>query len=176
MKIKRTISWVLYYFFARHLPRNYSPYAFGTKKIRAAICKPMFKTFGKNVGIGPKVEFFNVGESEIGDNSGIGAYSLVGTVKIGNNVMVGTHCLFLSRNHRYDDLSIPMCKQGFHEDQPVVIEDDVWIGSNVIILPGVRVCHGSIIGAGAVVTKDVEPYSIMAGNPAKVIGRRDGER
>lgn len=176
MEIKRTICWILYYLVAQHLPRNYAPYAFGTKRIRAAICKPLFRKFGKNVGIAPKVEFFQVRESEIGDNSGIGACSQVGMVKIGDNVMMGTHCLVLSQNHRFDDLSVPMCQQGFQEHIPVVIEDDVWIGSKVIILPGVKVGHGSIIGAGAVVTKDVDPYCIVAGNPAEVVGRRNGTR
>lgn len=136
----------------------------------------MFRSFGKNVDIGPKIEFFNVRNSEIGDNSGIGAYSALGTVKIGNYVMMGSDCLIISRNHRFDDLSTPMCQQGFQEDNPVVIEDDVWIGSRVIILPGVRVGRGSIIGAGAVVTENVEPFTIVGGNPARVIGRRDEER
>ena len=136
----------------------------------------MFKSFGKNVDIGPKVEFFNLRNSEIGNNSGIGAYSSIGTVKIGNFVMMGTHCLILSQNHRFDDLEIPMCQQGFQEDMPVVIEDDVWIGSKVIITPGVTVGRGSIIGAGSVVTENVEPYTIVGGNPARVIRRRDDGR
>ena len=126
--------------------------------------------------IGPRVEFFNVRNSEIGDNSGIGAYSSIGTVKIGNYVMMGTHCLIISQNHRFDDRSIPMCRQGFQEDRPVTVEDDVWIGSRVIILPGVRMGQGAIIGAGAVVTEDVEPYTLVAGNPAKMVGRRNGEK
>jgi maltose O-acetyltransferase len=175
-EIKRSVYWILYYLFARHLPSNYAPYAFGAKELRAFLCKSLFQRFGKNVDIGPKVEFFNVRNSEIGDNSGIGAYSSIGTVKIGNYVMMGTHCLILSQNHHFDDLTIPMCQQGFQEDRPVIIEDDVWIGSRVIILPGVRIGHGSIIGAGAVVTKSVEPYTIVGGNPAKVIGHRNGVR
>ena len=152
------------------------PYSFGVKNIRAFICRPLFKKFGKNIDIGPEVEFINARNSEIGDNSGIGAYSAIGTAKIGNYVMMGTHCLIISQNHRFHDLTIPMCRQGFQQDMPIVIEDDVWIGSRVIILPGVRIGHGSIIGAGAVVTKDVEPYTIVGGNPAKVIGCREGER
>ena len=175
-KMKRSVCWILYYLVARHLPSNYAPYSFGSKKLRAFFCKPLFKKFGENVDIGPRVEFFNVRNSEIGDNSGIGAYCSLGTVKIGNYVMMGTHCLIISQNHHFDDLGVAMCRQGFYEDKPVVIEDDVWIGSRVIILPGVKVCHGSIIGAGAVVTKDVDPYTIVAGNPAMVIGIRDGKK
>jgi maltose O-acetyltransferase len=173
MEVKRSICWILYYLFAQHLPSNYAPYSFGTKKIRALLCRPLFRRFGYNVDIGPRVEFFNARGSEIGDNSGVGAYSSLGTVNIGNYVMMGTHCLIISRNHRFDDLNMPMCQQGFQEDNPVVIEDDVWVGSKVIILPGVRVGRGSIIGAGAVVTENVKPYTIVGGNPAKVIRRRD---
>ena len=62
--------------------------------------------------------------------------------------------------------------QGGKEVAPVVIGDDVWIGSRVIILPGVKIGNGSVIGAGAVVTKDVEPYSVVGGVPAKLIRRR----
>ena len=174
--IKRSIYWLLYFLFAKHLPSNYIPYSLGSKRIRAYICRKLFKKTGKNIDVGAKVDFYNIGNSEIGDNSGIGAFSFIGTVIIGNNVMMGTHCMILSQNHRFNDLSVPMCQQGFQDDKPVSIDDDVWIGNRVIILPGVRVGGGSIIGAGAVVTKNVEPYTIIGGNPARVIGRRDGTR
>ncbi len=66
-----------------------------------------------------------------------------------------------------------MDQQGFAEEKPVVIEDDVWIGSRVTILPGVTIGRGSVVGAAAVVTKDVPPYSVVAGNPAKVVKTRE---
>lgn len=175
-KIHRIICWIAYYSFAQFLPRNYAPYSFGVKKIRAAICKPLFKKFGSNIDIGPRVEFYNIGESEIDDNSGIGAYSQIGMVKLGKNVMMGVDCLIISQNHRFDDISIPMREQGFHYPEPVIIEDDVWIGSRVTILPGVKIGRGSVVGAAAVVTKDVEPFTIVGGNPAKIIGRRNGKK
>lgn len=151
------------------------PLSPGSKHFRAFLCKRIFKKFGKDIDIGPKVKFFNSKQSEIGDHSGIGANSAVGTVRIGNFVMMGTDCLIVSQNHRFSDLTIPMCRQGFDEDKPVVIEDDVWIGSRVIILPGIRIGRGAIIGAGAVVTKDIEPYMIVGGNPARIIGDRRGK-
>lgn len=62
--------------------------------------------------------------------------------------------------------------QGMSKEHPVLIEDDVWIGANVIILPGVKISKGSIIGAGSVVTKNVPEYAIVGGNPARVIKYR----
>lgn len=65
-----------------------------------------------------------------------------------------------------------MDQQGWADEKPVVIEDDVWIGSRVIILPGVTIGKGSVIGASAVVSKSVPPYSVVAGNPAKIVKTR----
>ena len=86
--------------------------------------------------------------------------------------MMGTGVKIYSRNHQFSNINIPMCKQGFQPVNPVIIEDDVWIGGSVIILPGVHVSKGAILGAGAVVTKDVPAYVIVGGNPAKVIKYR----
>ena len=76
-----------------------------------------------------------------------------------------------TKNHK-TSLEKPMIFQGFEEAKKVIIKDDVWIGSNVIILPGVTIESGAIIGAGSVVTKDVLKNTIVAGNPAKVIKER----
>ena len=95
-----------------------------------------------------------------------------GSVTIGSYVMMGPECVLLSHNHRFDRLDIPMCQQGFSEEQPIHIGNDVWIGTRAIILPGVTVGDHSVVGAGAVVTKDVPPYAIVAGVPARVKGYR----
>ncbi len=172
-KIYRGIFWLLYYVFARHLPRSQVKYSFGSRAIRSVVLKRLLKKFGRKVNIEPKVFFYNMSESEIGDYSGIGMYSQIGTVHIGKDVMVGEGLIALSRNHEFGNTEIPMRLQGFQKDQPIIIADDVWIGSRVIILPGVKIGTGSIIGAGSVVTKDVPPYAIAAGNPAKIIRSRE---
>ena len=86
--------------------------------------------------------------------------------------MMGTDVTIITRNHRFDRTDIPMMEQGFEEERPVYIGNDVWIGDRALILPGVHVGDGSIIAAGAVVTKDVPPYSIVAGVPARKIRDR----
>jgi maltose O-acetyltransferase len=154
------------------LPRSHVRYSFGSRAIRAFVLKRLFKSFGNKVNIEPKVIFYNLSESEIGDYSGIGMYSYVGTVKIGRDVMIGEELIAISRNHEFSSTETPMRTQGFQKDQPITIEDDVWIGTRVTILPGVIVGKGSIVGAGSVVTKNVPPYAIVAGNPAKLIRKR----
>ena len=86
--------------------------------------------------------------------------------------MMGPEVVIYTQNHRYDRFDVPMGKQGHMPVEPVIIGNDVWIGRRVMIMPGCHIGDGVIIGAGAVVTKDVAPYSIVGGVPAKVIGSR----
>ena len=92
---------------------------------------------------------------------------------IGNFVMIAPNVAILNSIHGFEKSTIPMVLQEDILNIDPYIEDDVWIGRNAIILPGVRIGHGSIIGAGAVVTKDVEPYSIVGGIPATLIRKRN---
>jgi acetyltransferase-like isoleucine patch superfamily enzyme len=94
-----------------------------------------------------------------------------GGVTIGNDVNVGVGVIIHSANHRYRDPSQLIRLQG-HDFKPVTIGSDVWIGARAIILPGVTVGEGAVVAAGAVVTKDVEPYAVVAGVPAAIITRR----
>lgn len=170
MKIKMLIGKVIYCV-ARKLPESDAKFNFGAKKIRALCGMLMFDYCGKNVNIDRMVI---LGKNiKLGDYSGIGRNSYISDhVKIGKYVMMGPDCLIYTRNHQFSDVENPMCFQGFQDYKMVIIEDDVWIGGRVIILPGVKIGKGSIIGAGSVVTKDVDAYSIVAGNPAKIIGTR----
>lgn len=103
-------------------------------------------------------------------NRGVNIYGR-GGVKFGDYVLIGPNVIITSSQHKYDIKGIPILFQG-HEMQRVVIGSDVWIGANAVILPGVTIGDGSIIGAGAVVTSDTEPYSIVGGVPARKIGER----
>lgn len=117
----------------------------------------------------------NQGRISIGDNSWLGPFCLVygnGDVTIGNNVLIAAHSTINTVSHHASRCDIPINDQGIYCD-PVIIEDDVWIGMHAVVLQGVVVGRGSIIGAGAVVTRDIPPWSIAVGAPAKVIKRRD---
>jgi maltose O-acetyltransferase len=85
--------------------------------------------------------------------------------------MMGEDVILITSTHGHDNLNIPMILQESH-NFPIKIEDDVWIGDRVIILPGVTIGTGSIIGAGAVVTNDVDAFSVVGGVPARVIRSR----
>ncbi|MHB1105216.1 MAG: acyltransferase [Lutibacter sp.] len=113
---------------------------------------------------------FNV---EIGDNSGIGRYSNVPpNIKIGNDVMMAPKVFIFHINHNFDRIDIPMRLQGVKGSERVIIEDDVWIGRQVMIMPGKIIKKGSIIAAGCVLTKVFPEYSIVGGNPSKLIKSR----
>jgi len=172
----RLIWCILYYGFARYLPATCKPYAFGAKKIRYWICRHLFAKCGKNVNVEHGAEFGSGRHIEIGDHSGLGVRCWLGAVVIGNNVMMGPDVTILSSNHKFDRIDIPMSQQGHQESAPVIIGNDVWIGTRAIILPGRKIGNGVIIGAGAVVTKDVPDYAIVGGNPARIIKYRNQQK
>lgn len=130
--------------------------------------------FKKHIFVMKNCAFENFRKMEIGKWVFINHNTTFSTplgMKIGDYVMIGPYCIFASVNHKFDDFKSPMILQK-PEVKQIVIEDDVWIGAKVTVLPGVTIGRGSIIAAGAVVSKDVEPYSIVGGVPAKLIRYR----
>ena len=169
----RALAYFLYYGVARHLPVSAKPYAFGARRLRNFLGRGLLDHVGRDVNIEHGAEFGSGRGISLGNRSGLGVNCRVGgNLTIGDNVMMAPGVVILTANHRFDDLQVPMMDQGFTPGQGVVIEDDVWIGTNAIILPGRRLGKGSIIAAGAVVTKDVPPLAIVGGNPAKVLRSR----
>lgn len=98
-------------------------------------------------------------------------YGGCGGIKIGKNVMFAQNTIVSTEHHGYNNSRIPMIKQK-HYGGSVTIDDDVWIGANVFICPNTKIGHGAIVGANAVVTKNVPPYAIVGGVPAKIIKYR----
>ena len=110
-----------------------------------------------------------VGDVTIGDHTRIGIHcTVIGPVCIGNNVNLAQSITVTALNHNFEDPTRMIDEQGI-STKPVVIGDDVWIGANAVILPGVTIEHHVVVAAGAVVTKDVPPHSLVAGVPAKLI-------
>lgn len=127
-----------------------------------------------SLGAGSVIEDFStvnngVGDVSIGDRTIIGlGNTVIGPVNIGNDVMFAQNVVVSAMNHGYEDINVPPSKQ---KDiiKLITIEDEVWIGANCVVTIGVTIGRHSIIGAGSVVTKDIPPYCIAVGNPAKVI-------
>lgn len=114
-----------------------------------------------------------VGDVLIGDRTRIGLGNVViGPVKIGNDVMFAQNVVLSGLNHSYEDVSIPPSLQKVSTD-PIVVEDEVWIGANAVITAGVTIGKHSVVAAGSVVVKDVPPYSVVAGNPGKILKKYD---
>ena len=170
-KFKRRLGALLYYTIAKHLPVSYSSVRIGQTALRRFCGRLMLESCGKKVNIEKNAVFS--AKVSLGSRSGIGINARInGRCVIGDDVMMGTGCVIITRNHRHDRTDIPMMDQGFEEERPVFIGNDVWLGDRVIILPGVHIGDGCIIGAGSVVTRDIPPYSVAAGIPAKVIKDR----
>lgn len=166
---------VIYYLFAQYLPDSYLPIIGRlSNSIRIWCVKHIFKKCGNISVVNRKAYFGDGHDIEIGDYSGIGANCTIpNNIKIGKYVMMAPDVIIFSNNHIFDDVKIPMCFQGKTDGiKNVIIEDDCWIGQRVIINSGKRIGKGSILAASSVVTKDVVPYSIMGGNPAKLIKSR----
>lgn len=110
-----------------------------------------------------------VGSVIIGDRTRIGISNvLIGPVTVGNDVMFAQNVVLSGLNHGYEDIHLSPSMQKV-ETKPIVIEDEVWIGANAVVTAGVTVGKHSIVAAGCVVLKDVPPYSIVGGNPGKIL-------
>lgn len=110
-----------------------------------------------------------VGDVIIGDHTRVGLHNtIIGPVDIGSHVNLAQGITVTALNHNFSDANKQIDEQGV-STSPVTIEDDVWIGANAVILPGVTIGEHCVVAAGAVVTKDVPPHSLVAGVPAKVI-------
>ena len=165
IKVKLAFS-SLWFSILMFLPDEYS-------RFRVSYYNRRGSRIHKRTSISPNVRIrglFEMGEgSSIAQNTSISGESA--GVFIGKNVMIAPNVIIVAFNHGFDDLKTPMVNQK-NTQAKIVIEDDVWIGSNCTISKGVYIGQGSIIGANSFVNKSVPPFSIVAGVPAKVIKKR----
>ena len=147
------------------------------RRIRMYILRPLFGSHGKNFTFDPD-GFYSFQNIHAGDDVSLGARpTLVAAnsiIRIGNKVMFGPEVTIRGGNHRTDLIGrfmtdIQPDEKRASDDQGVIIEDDVWVGTRAIILHGVTIGRGVIVAAGAVVTKSVPPYAIVGGIPARII-------
>lgn len=164
--LKSKIYFILYNFLISKIPIfNF---------LRNSLCRKMLKRCGKNIRVSNNVWIVGADGIELDDNVSIARDSTLdgrGGLKIGSNSMIGFESIILSTSHRHDLLEIPMREQGLIK-KSTAIGEDVWMGCRVIILAGVSIGKKSIIGAGSIVSKNIPPYSIAAGNPIKILKSR----
>jgi acetyltransferase-like isoleucine patch superfamily enzyme len=148
------------------------------------IARPKFISIGDNVTIGRGTEIyvhpphsdFKSYVIRIGNNVHIGSHNIIGprkSIVLEDNVLIGPHVMIGDHSHRYENVDVPIKMQEATEGRPIRIEQDSWIGANVFILPNVTVGRHSIIGANSVVNRNIPPYSVVVGAPARVIKRYD---
>lgn len=146
------------------------------KRIRGKYYGALFAQAGTNLRISDGVRINKPGMISVGNDCYIGAgvqfYAWNERIMIGNNVLIAAGVKMITRKHDFSIKDVPISSQGY-SNLPIIIEDNVWIGFQSIVLPGIRIKQGSIIGAGAIVTKDVEPFTIVGGTPARLIRARD---
>lgn len=128
--------------------------------------------FDKRSKIEYNVYLSNANGISIGYNCRINENVFIQQAVIGNNVLIAPDVAILSVSHNHENLEIPIVDQGDTEPNPPIIKDGVWLGRNVVVMPGITIGEGAIVGAGAIVTKNVAPFTVVGGVPAKMIKSR----
>lgn len=174
-KISKKFFLVLYYCIMQYLPDSYMPILGNiSNKLRIFCVRRIVKKCGKIDTVNRRVYFGNGANVELGDHCTLGANSSIpNDTIVGAYSMVSRQTYILHGNHRFDRTDIPIKCQGSYLNKQTIIEDDVWIGMRSFLTPGRHVKKGTIVAAGAVLTKDFDEYSIVGGNPAKLIRKRN---
>jgi acetyltransferase-like isoleucine patch superfamily enzyme len=144
---------------------------------RHLACKLLFARADGIVFVYPGARFLHGYGIQTGANLRVNSGVFIdarGGLTIGANVLIGPNVVIVTSQHQWDDPTRPIVAQG-HRIAPVRIGDDVWIGGNAVITQGITLGDGCVVGAGAVVTSDVAPYTIVGGVPARAIGQRTRE-
>jgi maltose O-acetyltransferase len=149
--------------------------------VRGQVYAALFSAFrGKGARIGLFTHIWFPWNLELGKHAFIGRNAYInclhrGDLRIGNNVMIAPYAMVITTRHNSFTPDTPMRIQGV-SSRKVIIEDDVWIGGNAVILPGVRVGRGSVVAASSVVNRDIPAYALAGGNPARILKSREVKR
>jgi len=168
----KKLAIAVYYLLIKNLPN--SKYIKQFNIIRVLYVSKVLKimAFDKLSIFEDGIYISNCSQLKIGKACQINEGVFIQGATIGDYVMIAPNVSILNESHTFQRTDIPMALQPVTPKSNPIIDDDVWIGRNAIILPGVHIGKGTIIGAGAVVTKDIPPYSVAVGVPAKVIRNR----
>ena len=170
MTQKKALALFLYYGFAQYLPTHPRPGWQFAYWLRRKLASHIFLKCGSDIIVKQYAYFGRGNQVVIGDRSQLGEnLKAESDLMLGDDVVMGPDVIMMSSGHAFHRLDIPINQQGALPRRPIIIGNDVWIGTRVIILPGIQVGDHAIIGAGSVVTKDVPPLAVVGGNPAKVI-------
>lgn len=173
LSVRKLLWLALFYLVANRLPNTPMPGSGLGMRLRIMCVRRIFKHAGASIKVHGDVNFGTGVSVSLGNYSSLNRGCWMGNdTVLGDHVMMGPEVVILSGSHNFERTDIPMVLQGAPVRDPVVIGNDVWIGTRTIILPGVRIGDHAIIGAGSVVTRDVEDWSIVAGNPARLIKKR----
>lgn len=174
----KIVCLLCYKAFAQYLPVSYrmQPLGHWSRSIRYHLCRYIFESYDGRFNVERKANFGTGFHIRIGRGSSIGMNAHIpNNTLIGENVMMGPNCYILEQNHVYDRVDIPKWKQGMRRTPPYFaeIQDDVWIGQDVLICPSRKIGKGSVVAARSVVTKNVPEYTVVGGNPAHIIRQYD---
>jgi len=139
--------------------------------LRFGLYKLMFGKLDSFCVVQPNVYFVYCGRLRCGKNFAVNSntyINAVGGVEIGNDVLLGPNIVISSGEHQYSNGRVPVTIQPI-EPKKIIIGDGVWIGANAVIMPGVTLAEGTVVGAGSIVTKSTEPYSVVVGVPARKV-------
>lgn len=174
MNAQAKIACVLYVIIAKRLPSVGCRISKLFSGLRVWLLKTwIFEKTGIGISVGDGVFFSGNKSIRCNDHVCFGEGCRIyagGGITIGSHVMISPYVTMITANHRYTTQFSP--ESHSDEFKPIWIKDDVWIGERALILPGVTIGRGSIVGAGAVVTKDVPDHAVVGGNPAKVLKLR----
>jgi acetyltransferase-like isoleucine patch superfamily enzyme len=172
----RKLALLFYYLIGKVLPDSVFPGGKFYNSIRLFIIKRILQKFGNENVFEGGIYIGDGSDIQIGNLCQINHGCHIVNATIGNYVMIAPEVVFIGKMHKTESVTIPMILQGEVEYDPVTVEDDVWLGQRAIVMPGVKIGRGAIVGAGAVVTKDVPPYAVVGGVPAKLIKYRSSSK
>jgi maltose O-acetyltransferase len=174
--VVRLFCLLAYRLVVMRLPHSFWPGGVLFSRLRRYNLIGMGCRVGRDCELEPGIDVGFRPDLSIGDRCQINQNTSIKSARIGNDVMIAPGVVLLDRQHNFSRTDIPMTQQGASPRQLTIIEDDVWLGQNVIVMPGVTIGCGVIVGAGSVVTKDLPDWSIAVGVPARVIRfRKDVE-